>query len=132
MELEGRISAVLPAQSGTSQRTGNKWMSQDYVMEYYWFPNQTTPSYIAMRVFGEDRIKQFNLQPNDEVRIRFHVDAHEVNGRWFNEIRIDGVTFIGGSASKNGVQQATAPAAESAQPVTPQTPAAEKKDDLPF
>ena len=92
---------VMPAMSGVSQSTGNPWMSQEYVMAYYWFPNQTNPSYIVMRVFGEDKIKQFNLQPNDEVRVRFHIEAHEYNGRWFNETRLDAVTFIGASASKN-------------------------------
>jgi hypothetical protein len=101
MELEGKISVVMPAASGVSQSTGNQWMSQEYVMAYYWFPNQTNPSYIVMRVFGEDRIKQFNLQPNDEVRVRFHIEAHEYNGRWFNETRLDAVTFVGASASKN-------------------------------
>jgi len=112
MELEGKISVVMPAASGVSQSTGNPWMSQEYVMEYFWFPNQTNPSYIVMRVFGEDRIKQFNLQPNDEVRVRFHIEAHEYNGRWFNETRLDAVTFVGASASKNqqnanqGAQQA--------------------------
>lgn len=101
MELEGKISVVMPAQSGVSQSTGNQWMSQEYVMAYYWFPNQTQPSYIVMRAFGEDRIKQFNLQPNDEVKVRFHIEAHEYNGRWFNEIRLDAVTFVGASAAKN-------------------------------
>lgn len=109
MELEGKISVVMPAMSGVSQTTGNPWMSQEYVMVYFWFPNQTNPSYIVMRVFGEDKIKQFNLQPNDEVRVRFHIEAHEYNGRWFNETRLDAVTFVGASASKNanqGAQQA--------------------------
>ena len=106
MELEGKISVVMPAASGVSQSTGNQWMSQEYVMAYYWFPNQTEPSYIVMRAFGEDRIKQFNLQPNDEVRVRFHIEAHEYNGRWFNETRLDAVTFIGASASKNQQQPA--------------------------
>ena len=101
MELEGKISVVMPAASGVSQSTGNQWMSQEYVMAYYWFPNQTNPSFIVLRAFGEDRIKQFNLQPNDEVRVRFHIEAHEYNGRWFNETRLDAVTFIGASASKN-------------------------------
>lgn len=101
MELEGKISVVMPAASGVSQSTGNQWMSQEYVMAYYWFPNQTNPSFIVMRVFGEDKIKQFNLQPNDEVRVRFHIEAHEYNGRWFNETRLDAVTFVGASASKN-------------------------------
>lgn len=101
MELEGKISVVMPAASGVSQSTGNPWMSQEYVMAYYWFPNQTNPSFIVLRVFGEDRIKQFNLQQNDEVRVRFHIEAHEYNGRWFNETRLDAVTFVGASASKN-------------------------------
>lgn len=105
MDLEGRISVVMPAQSGVSQRTGNPWMSQEYVLAYYWFPNQTQASYIVMRVFGEDRIKQFNLQPNDEVKVRFHAEAHESNGRWYNELRIDGVTFVGESAGKNQTMQ---------------------------
>lgn len=154
MELEGKISVVMPAASGVSQSTGNPWMSQEYVMEYFWFPNQTNPSYIVMRVFGEDRIKQFNLQPNDEVRVRFHIEAHEYNGRWFNETRLDAVTFVGASASKNqqnanqGAQQANTQTAgqQPAQPNQGQQQAPfppkvdgngnpvnnDKADDLPF
>ena len=115
MELEGKISVVMPAASGVSQSTGNQWMSQEYVIAYYWFPNQTNPSYIVMKAFGEDRIKQFNLQPNDEVRVRYHVEAHEYNGRWYNDTRLDAVTFVGASASKN--QQ---PANQPAQPANTQ------------
>ena len=33
MEITGRIINVLPAQSGVSNRTGNPWMSQEYVLE---------------------------------------------------------------------------------------------------
>lgn len=143
MELEGKISVVMPAQSGVSQRTGNPWMSQEYVMQYYWFPNQTQPSYIVLRVFGEDRIKQFNLQPNDEVKVRFHCEAHENNGRWYNELRIDGVTFVGASAVKKqqGVQQPAQPSndGQANNNQQPQQNAAtgsenqgDESDDLPF
>lgn len=138
MELEGKISVVMPANSGVSQRTGNAWMSQEYVMAYYWFPNQTNPSYIVMRVFGEDKINHFNIQPNDEVRVRFHCEAHENNGRWYNELRIDGVTFVGASAGKN--QQPTAEAAGTAaqsaaadpQPTENQPEEGGENNDLPF
>ena len=132
MELEGKISVVMPALSGTSQRTGNAWMSQEYVLAYYWFPNQTQASYIVMRVFGEDRIKQFNLQPNDEVKVRFHCEAHEVNGRWYNELRIDGVTFVGASAGKSRQPAQQAAADEAATVAEQPQPEGEKKDDLPF
>ena len=113
---------VMPAMSGVSQSTGNPGMSQEYVMAYYWFPNQTNPSYIVLKVFGEDRIKQFNLQPNDEVRVRYHVEAHEYNGRWFNETRLDAVTFIGASASKNP-QPANQPAQQANTQAVGQQPA---------
>ena len=106
-----------------------------------------------MRVFGEDKIKQFNLQPNDEVRVRFHIEAHEYNGRWFNETRIDAVTFVGASASKNqqpanqpaqqantqavGQQQAPQNQGQQQAPFPPKldangNPIKEKDDDLPF
>ena len=145
MELEGKISVVMPATSGVSQSTGNQWMSQEYVMAYYWFPNQTNPSFIVLRAFGEDRIKQFNLQPNDEVRVRFHIEAHEYNGRWFNEIRLDAVTFVGASASKNqqpanqpaqAAQTAAVDNQQANQPAEAQKAAdgeqKDKDDDLPF
>ena len=130
MELEARVSVVMPAMSGVSQATGNQWMSQEYVFEYFWFPNQSNPSRIVMKVFGEDKIKQFNLQPYDEVKVRFHIEAHEHNGRWYNETRIDGVTFVGASAYKNQ-QPAQQPAADSVATVA-EKPEGEKKDDLPF
>lgn len=136
---------VMPATSGVSQSTGNQWMSQEYVMAYYWFPNQTNPSFIVLRAFGEDRIKQFNLQPNDEVRVRYHIEAHEYNGRWFNEIRLDAVTFVGASASKNqqpanqpaqAAQTAAVDNQQANQPAEAQKAAdgeqKDKDDDLPF
>ena len=141
MELERKISVVMPAASGVSQSTGNQWMSQEYVMQYYWFPNQTNPSFIVLRAFGEDRIKQFNLQPNDEVRVRYHIEAHEYNGRWFNEIRLDAVTFVGASASKNQQpanqpSQAAVDNQQANQPAEAQKAAdgeqKDKNDGLPF
>lgn len=84
MDLTGTIIQVMPAQSGTSSRTGNPWMSQEYVLEV---PAQY-PKRMVFRIFGEDRIKQFNLrQGEQQVTIQFDIDAHEYNGRWFNEVR---------------------------------------------
>ena len=83
MDLTGKIIAVLPASSGVSQRTGNSWMSQDYVIEV---PGQY-PRKCLFRVFGEDRIKQFNIQMGQDYTVSFDIDAHEYQGRWFNDIR---------------------------------------------
>ena len=83
MEVTGKIIAVMPVQSGTSQRTGNAWMTQQYVLEV---PGMY-PKKMVFEVFGEDKIKKFNVQQGQEVTVSFEIDAHEFNGRWFNEVR---------------------------------------------
>lgn len=82
MELSGKIIAVLPAQSGTS-KNGNQWMTQSYVIEV---PGQYTKKCV-FSVFGADRIQQFNIQMGEQLTISFDIDAHEYNGKWFNEVR---------------------------------------------
>ena len=134
MELTGKIIAVLPANSGVSSRTGNPWMSQEYVIEV---PGQY-PRKCLFRIFGEDRIKQFNIQMGEDVTISFDIDAHEYNGRWFNEIRAYNVTR--GAAPVAGAPQAApfppqqaAPQDAAAPFPQAQEPAGEgSADDLPF
>lgn len=88
MELTGKIIAVLPAKSGVSPKTGNNWMTQEYVIEV---PGQF-PKRCAFSVFGEDRIKLFNIQNGEDITIQFDIDARELNGRWYNDIRAYAVT----------------------------------------
>lgn len=83
MELTGKIIAVMPMRSGVSSQSGNSWASQDYVLE---IPGQY-PKKMLFNVFGEDRIKQFGLVQGAEVTVSFDIDAHEYNGKWFNQIR---------------------------------------------
>lgn len=145
MDLTGKIIAILPASSGVSARTGNPWMSQDYVIE---MPGQF-PRRMLFRVFGEDRIKMFNIQPGEEITVQFDIDAHEYQGRWFNDIRAFNV-FRGAPAQDvpqattipGAAPQATpfppAPEAPGAAPAAPPFPPASSApeegaaDDLPF
>ena len=143
MEINGKVSAVMEPQSGVSQRTGNPWMSQEFVIDYFWWPNQTFPSKMVLRIFGEDRIKLWNVQMNDEVKIRYHIEAtlSQQSNRWFNEVRCDGLEKVGASAPK----QQDAPADGTAQAQTDNNPQPQNNaptggenkeggegDDLPF
>ena len=83
MELTGRIIAVQEAKSGTSSKTGNPWMMQGYVIEV---PGQY-PRRCAFTVFGEDRIKQLNIQMGEDLTVQFDIDAREYNGKWYNDFR---------------------------------------------
>ena len=149
MELEGKISSVLASRGGVSQRTGNSWKSQDFVLEFRWYANQMEASHMVFTVFGEERLQKWDFQVGDEVRLKFTIDAHQYEGRWFNEIRAFDVTFINSSAYKDPKikekmaeeeakkkEGAAAPAAAippQFAPAPEQAPAPQGEgDDLPF
>ena len=57
MELAGKVIAILQPRDGVSKNTGNKWMVQSYVIETH----DQYPKRMVFEVFGEDKIKQFNI-----------------------------------------------------------------------
>ena len=138
MEITGKIIAVLPAQGGVSQRTGNPWKSQDYVIETH----DQYPKRCCFRVFGEEKINQFNIQLGEEMTVSFDIDSHEYQGRWFNDVRAWAVNRniqAPGAVPGAGVAPAApipgvAPAAPAEAPFPPQQPVAGggSADDLPF
>lgn len=131
MEITGKIIAALEPIKGTSQRTGNPWVKQDYVIETH----DQFPKRCAFGVFGEEKIKNFNIQLGEELTISFDIDAHEYNGRWFNEIRVWNVVHGGAAAQPAADAAAPAQAAAAAQaPFPPAQPAEQQADNsgLPF
>ena len=136
MEITGKIIAVLPANGGVSARTGNPWKSQDYVIETH----DQYPRKCCFRVFGEEKINQFNIQAGEELTVSFDIDAHEYQGRWYNDLRAWAVNRTVAAA-----QPAAAPQPASAPPFPPAQPAESpfaseasadagdgSTDDLPF
>jgi len=117
-------------------------MTQQYVIE---IPGQY-PKKMVFEVFGEDRIKQFNILVNAEITVQFDIDASEYNGKWYNAIRAYNVVHgqptqqsaapahAAAPATQNPPQQAAAPATAT----SPFPPAQEQgdgegsADDLPF
>ena len=140
MDLTGKVIAILPAQSGTSARTGLPWMSQEYVIEV---PG-TYPRKCMFRIFGEDRIKMFNIQAGEEITVQFDIDAQEYQGRWFN--RINAFNILRGVPAQEVPAATTISSPVGAAPFPPQQPAAPASpfppaqepavegaaDDLPF
>ncbi|WP_294789411.1 DUF3127 domain-containing protein [Prevotella sp.] len=137
MEIQGKVIAVLEARSGVSAR--GEWKSQDYVIETH----DAYPRKMVFGVFGADRISRFNIQLGQEVNVSFDIDAHEYNGRWFNNIRAFDVRQVDPAAV--GMQPGVVPGAAfspaPAQPAAPVQPAAQpaapaaeqsSEDDLPF
>jgi hypothetical protein len=81
--ISGQITAVLPAQQGVSQRTGQPWVSQEYVLCHE--PGQY-PKSVCFRVFGEDKIKQMNIQMGETLTAHLNIDAKQGQKGYFNSI----------------------------------------------
>lgn len=100
MEIEGIIKQVLPVREGVSQN--GAWKTASYVIE-------TEERYPRRMVFdvrdGRDgRIARLNIQEGKRMRVSFDLDAHEYQGRWFNEITAWGAKELNNST---GEQQKT-------------------------
>ena len=116
MEIEGKIIVVLPAREGVSAR-GTQWKSQDYVLETH----EQYPRKCCFSVFGSDKISLFNIQSGEELRVSFDIDAHEYNGKWYNQI----------NAWRVEQAQAQVQAQPQVQP-QPQAQPQQHKEELPF
>lgn len=131
MEISGRIIAVLPERSGTSAR--GEWKAQSFVVETH----DQYPRKMVFDVFGAERLQRFNIKSGDEVTVFFDIDAHEYQGRWFNNIRAFDVRKLDAAAGEAAGQAAAAapqPTQAAPAPFPPAQPdaAGESTDDLPF
>ena len=110
-------------------------MAQDFVIETH----EQYPKRCVFSVFGEDRLREFNIQVGEELTVSFDIDAHEYNGRWFNNIRAWRVQRGNVADEQTGAPVAaptTDPASVAptspAAPAAPAAPVEATTDDLPF
>jgi hypothetical protein len=123
MELTGKIIAEFNERGGVSNRTGNEWKAKSYVMEV---PGEF-PRKLVFDVFGVDRLQAFNIQIGETLTVHFDIDAHEYNGRWFNDVRA--FRIVRGQAAPTSAPEA-APAPEA--PVAPAAPQVDAAATIPF
>lgn len=146
MEITGKITHILEARSGTSARTGSGWMSQSFVIEAI-EPGRQFPTRCVFDVFGEDRLRQFNIQAGETLTVSFDLDAREYQGRWFNSIRawkvervqLDPATGMpvaftpaAPTAAPAAAAAASIPAPAVQGPVAPEPAGDDNPDNLPF
>ena len=138
MEFTGRIIKVLEQRAGVSNRTGNPWKMQDFVIEE---TMGQFPKRMVFNVFGEDNLNRFNIQEGQELTVSFDINAREYNGRWYNDVRVWNVMPAAAAQPVAAQPTAGAPAAApfppaeqpAAQPAQTAFEAApDESSDLPF
>lgn len=133
LELEGKIKAVLPQQSGESAR--GAWVRQDFVIEYQ---DGNFPADACFSAWGQDRVNELNsFGIGANVKVQFNVRAREYQGRWYNDLRpwrISAATGQPAVAPAPAPVAAPAPTPAAAPQPAVSSPAAMEldNDDLPF
>lgn len=82
--MKGKIIAILEKRTGVAKSTGNNWVSQSYVIE----SNEAYPKKMCFEIFGEEKIKDSNIQLLEELTVNFDIDAREYNGKWYNSFKL--------------------------------------------
>jgi len=100
MELTGQIIDILPIRQGVSQTTGKPWQTQSYVIQ----TQEQYPKSMCFDVFGEDKIRQFNIQKGEIVTVCFDIRAKQYQTRWFNSIECYSLKRGGMTVSPNQQQ----------------------------
>ena len=132
IEVEGVIIKEYPAKEGVSNRTGNPWKSQEFVIQ----TRDQYPRSCFFRVFGADKIEQFNIHQGDNVRVWLDINARAWQDRYFNDVSAFRVDHIDANAAPDTASApASATTSGTAAPEAGKDPlgaAADDTDDLPF
>ena len=128
MEVTGILVKKTSEREGVSSRNGMPWKIAEYLIE---IPGQY-PRHINFRVSDGQvgRLARFDSLVGKMVTVSFDIDAHEYEGRWFNELNAWGIMeYITTDTRQANIAAAQAQPATGA---TAQQTEVEKKDDLPF
>lgn len=90
MELEGKIIQINPLQSG--QGKNGTWKKQEFVVE----TKSQYPKKVCITAWG-DKIDQFNLKQNQDVKVSIELESREFNNRWYTDVRAWKVENLGGN-----------------------------------
>ena len=142
MEFIGQIIKVCEPRTGVSERTGNEWKAQGFVVEYKEHDTDPWHDKVYLETFDTNIMPQ--LVEGAIVKVGFRHGTREYNGRYYNEVRMNNFELQGapmearqganqpaGGANASGVADNGDPAVVG--PQNGQNQAQEENsDDLPF
>ena len=99
MEISGKIVKVLDTQRFVSQRNGNEYVKNVFVIE----TQGNYPKRVAFSVMGEDKFTQMGIVVGGTYNVSFDVESREWQGKWFTECQAWRVQRIDNDVQ--GVQQ---------------------------
>lgn len=93
MELNGKITELLPEEKGTSAR--GAWRKQEYILE----TEGEYPKKVCFMAWG-DNIDAFAVKEGEKLVVSIDLESREYNGRWYTDVKAWRVSR-GGSSEGN-------------------------------
>ena len=142
MEIQGKVVAVLNPQTYTSQKNGNTYVTNHFVIE----TQGQYPKKVAFKVMGEDKFAQMQIAVGGFYNVSFDVESREWQGKWFTDcqawraVRMDGqqaaapapAPAANAGTTTGNAPSAPAPTSAPAASPMPETTGDTPADDLPF
>lgn len=128
MEEHGKVICVMQVRSGISPRTSQPWYSQSFVIEI----DGRYTRRVKLSIWGQDRINRASLEAGQYITCRFEIEAHEVNGDFYNDLRCYDIIRNGMSLFRDQqIQQAPQQTMQQAAIVQPQ-PTMQQAAPIPY
>lgn len=128
MEISGKCVKILGEQRFVSQRTGNEFVKNGFVIE----TSGEYPKKVCFTVIGSEKYANMHIEVGRSYNVSFDVESREWKERWFTELtawRADALT------AENDAKEEPAKAAPAASAVVypeDKPKQQENNDDLPF
>lgn len=131
--VTGTIVMALQPQIGVSQKTGNQWMRQSYIIEH---EHGQYPRRLVFDV-SNAKIQELNLQVGETVAIHLNADCREYpqgSGKYFNSLeawKADRMQQVQYAPQPTGYQPAPSAPVTGAAPFPPQPQTAVPQQPAP-
>jgi hypothetical protein len=82
MEIKGKISKILPLQSGISN-AGKEWKKQEVILKQF----DKYETEVCITAFGDESLKRLNgFNVGDTVSASVNIKSNEFNGKYYTSI----------------------------------------------
>jgi hypothetical protein len=123
LELTGKLSQLLPEQSGTGKN--GQWTKQDFVIE----TQEQYPRKVCFSAWGDKAAQAKALKPGTFVNVSFNAESREFNGKWYTDLKAWKID----QQSQSGIPSDSASAPENSELLEPFSSAGDNEpNDLPF
>ena len=84
MEVTGKITKVLPIESGKSKE-GKEWQKLSYIVE----TDEKYNNLYCLEVFGAEQVENFNKsnKVGNDVKVQFNVKTNEYKGKYYTSLQ---------------------------------------------